>query len=657
MKSLTTGAPHFRSVAKQHRHANYTLEKVINEAIDNIIKKATEIHLTTDIDSDGRLQELKISDNYVNGFESINQEGIANPFNMGHIKTGHDLDDETSEFGVGLKAGALSAANELSVITNLGNGIFYQVVCDFLKMEKEEDVNASYNPKIKEITEADYKQIHPFTKGSSIVLSKIRETICEKMTQRKLTDRIKLGISETYSRFLTANMSIFVNGEPVVREIDFFSDVRCVQFTLKKRLFVLEKGGDRIYLINKTIESPVWQIWVKLNKEKNLEAPPIWVWKWDVLKLAGKDFITEKQKEGYIFAHNSSSVVSDGSCMKIDTVFTFYSDSFHTKDSKTEPEKPFDQVLIYKDDRKYGKKSLAKQTFDGNNTYTLHRIDFSSKQIGKELGITFNKDITMEGTNELTMAIKAAIDDSRLEFNSNVSTTKNEKLCEKAIKRNIINWTACNIEKLSTYHRELRKKHEETEQKKEDARKKKEAEDLRKAMEDDILRKKKEADDLKAANDKREAEEEAERKRKALETETPEKRNLRLIEEEKVRKAEELKAAKEKKERDTEDKKRRQEELDALKRKEVALAAEKAAEEDRRQKEALEEDKRRKKAELEALEAEKKRIEVLKAQQESSRQRLREVSQLLLLKIESDELISLDDSNSILNKVKEILKM
>ena len=87
------------------------------------------------------------------------------------------------------------------------------------------------------------------------------------------------------------------------------------------------------------------------------------------------------------------------------------------------------------------------------------------------------------------------------------------------------------------------------------------------------------------------------------------------------------------------------------------VAAEKAAEEDRRQKEALEEDKRRKKAELEALEAEKKRIEVLKAQQESSRQRLREVSQLLLLKIESDELISLDDSNSILNKVKEILRM
>ena len=66
------GAPHFRTEARKYRNANYTFEKVINEAIDNIIKKATEIHVKTTIDGDGRLQEVKISDNYVNGFENIN---------------------------------------------------------------------------------------------------------------------------------------------------------------------------------------------------------------------------------------------------------------------------------------------------------------------------------------------------------------------------------------------------------------------------------------------------------------------------------------------------------------------------------------------------------------------------------------------------------
>ena len=64
MTSINTGAPHFRSIAKQHRHANYTLEKVINEAVDNIIKKASNIHIVIEVDDENRLQELKISDDY-----------------------------------------------------------------------------------------------------------------------------------------------------------------------------------------------------------------------------------------------------------------------------------------------------------------------------------------------------------------------------------------------------------------------------------------------------------------------------------------------------------------------------------------------------------------------------------------------------------------
>ena len=36
MSILNTGAPHFKSVIKQHRHANYTLAKVLNEFIDNV---------------------------------------------------------------------------------------------------------------------------------------------------------------------------------------------------------------------------------------------------------------------------------------------------------------------------------------------------------------------------------------------------------------------------------------------------------------------------------------------------------------------------------------------------------------------------------------------------------------------------------------------
>jgi hypothetical protein len=440
MNSLNTGAPHFKSIAKQHRHANYTLEKVINECVDNVIKKATEIHITTDVDDYGRLQELKISDNYINGFDSINQLGIHNPFNMGHIKRCHDDDNETSEFGVGLKAGALSAANQLLVISQV-DGVFHEVNCDFIKMEREEDVNASYNPKIREITETDYNQEHPFPFGSSIIMSKIRETICERMNQNDLTLRIKKGISDTYSRFLTQNMKIFVNGHQVENEIDLFSDKNCQPFTIHKCLYVLKKHSDTIILAKKTIERPTWQIY-----DKNLD-------KWEVLKEGGEEYIKAKLKEGYVHLYNKRPIVKDMSCIDIDTTFAFYSDLFHSECN--EPEKPFDNVLIYKDDRKYGKRSIIKHN-DGNNNFTLHKIEFISKKIGKDLGITFNKEITLEGSNELILAIKSSIADSRKEFNANISTGSNHKLCEKAVKRNIINWQTCNINKLSSVYRDQR---------------------------------------------------------------------------------------------------------------------------------------------------------------------------------------------------------
>ncbi len=642
MMSLNTGAPHFRSIAKQHRHANYTLEKVINEAVDNIIKKATEIHLTTDVDSDGRLQELKISDNYINGFESINQEGVGNPFNMGHIKMGHDVDDETSEFGVGLKAGALSAANELLVVSNVG-GAYYQVICDFLKMEKEEDVNASYNPKIKTITEADYKQLHPFPNGSSIIMSKIRDTICDRTTQRELTDRLKKGISETYSRFLTQNMRIFVNGELVAKEVDFFSDPKCVLFTVKKRLYVLEKGSDKIFIMNKTIENPVWQIYVKsIDKSK-----------WEALKQSGQEFMTEKMKEGYKYAYSTGSVFSDGSCMEIDSIFTFYSDLFHTKNKDTESEiMPSDMVQIYKDNRKYGKKSFKKHN-NGCHNYTLHRVDFSSKKIGKELGITFNKDITMEGTNDLIMAIKAAVDDSRSTFNADTSTGTNEKLCEKAVKRQVLDWTKCNIEKLSTAHKELRKKHEADEKKKEELRKKKEEDDLRKQIEADILRKKQEAEEA-AKAEKERLSLEAERLRlEKLTKETPEERSARLAaEKEQELKAEKerlkaekerLKAEKDKQRAEQERLKAEQEKQRAEQERDAAIARERLEQE----KIAAEKEKERKQK---AKEEEQKQLAI---RQEEARQRLRET----IAYIKSITEDKLEDTEGILSNVRHLLQI
>jgi len=443
---LACGAPHFRSIAKQHRHANYNLEKALNEWLDNVVKLATCIHVTTEVDIEGRLQELKVSDNYTLGFVNISEQGINNPFNMGHIKSGHDDDSETSEFGCGGKAAALSASNHMSVVTKVA-GQCYKVICDFIRMEREEDVAASYNPTKREISVDDYKEIHPFESGSSIVLSKMLGTICEQTTQQKLTERLKKGISETYSKFLKKDiMEIYVNGEPVEQEIDFFLDPKCMPFTIRKSLFILENSrtNDKIYLVQKIVDRATWQLY---NKAED---------KWETLGSAKEadGFRELKRMDGYSYVCQQSSNIIDGSCLKMESTFVFYSDRVHT-DEQFDHLLPQDQVLIYKDNRKYGKKSLVKHN-NGINNYTLHKIEFTSKKIGKELGITFNKDITMECNNDLTMAIKSAIRDNRKEFNADTSTALNSKLCDKALKLGVINLMTCTKNKLSKLHREKR---------------------------------------------------------------------------------------------------------------------------------------------------------------------------------------------------------
>jgi hypothetical protein len=441
--TLQCGAPHFRSIAKQHRHANYNLEKAINELIDNVIKLTNIIHIITEIDSEGRLQEIKISDNYALGFVNILEQGTNNPFNMGHIKSGHDDDNETSEFGCGGKAASISASNHMYIVTKV-NDRYYEVVCDFIKMEREDDVIASYNPKLREIFAADYHDIHPFETGSSIVLSKILGTICEQTTQQKLTQRIKTGISETYSRFLKENMDIRVNGDAVEREIDFFWDPKCMPFTIKKSLFILTKPGtsEKIFLIQKTLSQTNWQQYNKIDD------------KWIAFKSIkdADDFRETKFREGYTYSCQQLNGL-DESCLRIESTFVFYSDLVHLDDASTVL--PQDQVLIYKDNRKYGKKSLVKHN-NGIHNYTLHKVEFSSKKIGKELGITFNKEITMDGNNDLIAAIKSAIKDNRSEFNSDTASATNKKLCDKAIKNGVIDLMTCVPAKLSKIHREQR---------------------------------------------------------------------------------------------------------------------------------------------------------------------------------------------------------
>jgi hypothetical protein len=316
-------------------------------------------------------------------------------------------------------------------------------------------VNASYNPRIRHISEADYKEYHPFEQGSTLLLTNIRDCIYSMKKHELLTADIVKGITDTYSRFIERGTIIEVNGIQVTAYYDFFEDPKCKPFSTYKELFVLRKSGLSLYFIRQTTSEGNIN-WKEYSREKE---------KWVELRVIdGLNHIHNLKGNDYVTPY--ASINDDGAVMEINTTFVFYSDKFHVESAEesslededdnleSNPLLPEDAAFIYKDDRNYGKKSLFKHN-NGSNNYTLHEMDFKSKSLGKDLGITFSKEINMSGNNDLINVIKAALKDSRMGLTSDTSTGANAKLCQVAIDRGLIDPVNCNLRKLSKKHREI----------------------------------------------------------------------------------------------------------------------------------------------------------------------------------------------------------
>lgn len=451
--SLKTGAPHSRSLIKQYRNANYNLPKVLNECVDNIIKKeqCSEISITTEISrenidrDDGYLSQISISDNYYKGFEDMDRTGVHNPMNMGHVSARHTNDDETSEYGVGLKAGSVSIADELKVYTKVPSlQKNYYVHFNFNQMMEEVDVNESYNPKIKTIIDEDFKEVHPYPFGSTIIMSKIRPKAYSKTTQEAITKHLLNTLSNTYGHFLDC-VTIKVNGQVVKKPYDFFQDPKCMEFTITSKLHIIGNDeGDIQYLFetsknNVTNENKKPRIY---NKRKG-DSSSLSIQELDqYLNYKG-------YKPLYPFIQNRNYPI------EVSTTFTKYSECFKTDDIEsddTDEMLPKDRVDIYKDQRLYGSKPL-KQHRNGSHNYTLHKVEFNSKDIGKQLGITFNKDLSIDiMKNDLVDCIKEILNCHRANFNSDSSSEKNRVLCDYALKNRYID---TDDNRLSNHHKKM----------------------------------------------------------------------------------------------------------------------------------------------------------------------------------------------------------
>ncbi|MSW00926.1 MAG: hypothetical protein F2903_10055, partial [Actinobacteria bacterium] len=115
----------------------------------------------------GGLYCVEFRDNLPSGFKDIMEEGAANPFNMAHTRSGHHDDNETSEFGIGYKDGAIVMADRLEVYTHYtrenGQEGYAKVVLDFEEMCKIENPEDSYEPtEHVEITRQEFmKEYNP----------------------------------------------------------------------------------------------------------------------------------------------------------------------------------------------------------------------------------------------------------------------------------------------------------------------------------------------------------------------------------------------------------------------------------------------------------------------------------------------------------------
>ena len=446
---LMTGAPHFKGERRKYKNSGYTLFRILNEYIDNVAKIATQIDVQVSVSLSGMIESITISDDYEHGFANINEHGDKNPFNFAHMRPGQDNDDELSEFGIGMKAAAVAAGNSFAVYTNV-NGICHRVVCNFDEMEREPGVMESYMPRHKIIDVEEYRAIHPFPRGSTIVLSELHPKLHEITSQAQIQREFSDAISDAYSNYIRNGLILRVNEVAVEEERDWFSDPNCRLFNINTKILILEKEGcPRILIAARTA--------VRTDKNKTYK-------KYDTtpkcdtksksqkrLKQFGKKELDQLLSQGYRPSHLLKP--SDMHAIEINSTITLYSDEFY---GENPAEPPMNHVDVYKDDRKYGSTPLEYRN-NGAHNYNCHKIELKSKALGKELGLTFNKQFSLEMQNDLTRMIREIIkDENNSDLNGDTGSKKNSELCQHYLDKMKVDLLTCNVEKLSTDHKKSR---------------------------------------------------------------------------------------------------------------------------------------------------------------------------------------------------------
>ena len=432
---MEVGCPHFKSYLRQYRSAGYTLIKALCEFIDNIIFLCSLIQISVRVDPvTQRLTRLKISDNYANGIISIHANGTSNPFNMSHMRIGQDDDEETSMYGIGMKAGGISTCNKLTVYTRV-NEKYWKITCDFIRMSQEPDPNRSFNPTKVEITEDEYSAVHPYTRGSSFIFEDIHEEIYHSTDEKTIVDDIVNSLSEPYGEIIKqgrVNISVTNDTDDIAvdveQEIDYPNEPECSPLGVEYKLFILENTDKRG---KKFIIQDSNQALSEYNPETR---------KFNVIKVkkVSKSYGFTEFNRNWIYASNDewrsvdSYSVSEPAAIIITGSFIMY----HPDANDDSQNLPKGRVKLYMQGRCYGNWNHPNN--NGSHNFTEIRMRFNKKSIAKTLGLTFSKTISKEQKNDLCSVIHEINKKIYSQLNGDTTTTANRELYKIAISKGII---------------------------------------------------------------------------------------------------------------------------------------------------------------------------------------------------------------------------
>lgn len=418
---IRPGCPHFRGEIRKYQQADYNIFKALYEFIDNVISKRQTKNVYVDFKFDGnQITNIKISDDYKPGFENIRANGTDNPFNLSHMRSGQSLDYEISQFGIGMKAGAISLAHRMDVYTKVGD-IYYHVVMDFLEMAEREDPMESYNPTIKIISQDEFRKYHSLRKGSSIYLSNIRQAMYSNYDKKKLQIILANNITNTYTELLKIKpVNLYLNQDKIDKIPSYFDEPECSIFNRSVKIYKLKNGTHEVfYGYFPYLESEKYRL---VNPETG-----------NLKKIKFSDIEKTYFHKNYEYADCFSE--EEEHCILLESTFTMYHPNMRTKEGSKE-NMPRNRIMVYRDGRLYGEWFRGKSN-DGNHNFNDTRVIIRSKNILTELGLTFNKHMSQHVENNTYKSLWKFFIELRKGFNANTSTPDNKKLYEKAIEHNI----------------------------------------------------------------------------------------------------------------------------------------------------------------------------------------------------------------------------